>query len=234
VKLEGRIARLRDLRPEGRERLNALARLVLPEPADTFLETELSAMPYVALVEDRRSGRIHGFCPLSMLDAVADRLEVRAILSGLTILEPGLADAEIALARGCIRFAVRQRNRFPSARFYWMHASAGRRRDAVVKRLFRGFVPVRGEAVPRLEAQALRILGQQAFGSAFDVSRGTVRFESPRHPAGAARVPGTRTPMPAEPSSGGRDFAPGEEIVYLAHVTEANLTPLARRMLEPA
>ena len=188
-----------------------------------------------ALLLDLPDGSLAGFTTLRIDRAVDTPLNesvgpVDVVTSGDTIVAPdawsssNLAPSWIAAVRSLAQ----------KRRIFWLLIVSGWRTYRFLPVFWRHFVPRYDASSPDDVLQTLRLLARARFGTAFDENAGVVRFAEPQRLRGElAGIPDARRRNPhveffARRNPGHTD---GDELVCLAEISDANLTPAGRRMV---
>jgi len=227
----GRLVARRDLDQGVRDAMLALLSAHFDGVTRETFDEDLSGKDHVILLEDE-GGVLHGFSTLHVYESGAAGWPVTVIYSGDTIVRRE-AWASPLLARTWIH-AVAQLTWGRGTDVYWLLLTSGFRTYRFLPVFYRHFHPRFDEPTPDGERQLIDAIAAERFGSAYDRSRGLVRFPRPQVlkpglleiPSGRARDPHIAFFLQANPG-----YVEGDELVCLTRVDEDNLTPAGRRML---
>jgi len=195
--------------------------------AATFA-ADLDEKTAVVLLEDE-AGHLRGFSTLLVYVSTAAGRPVTVVYSGDTIVERAWWGSP-ALAQGWLR-AVRQLAA-GAGEVYWLLITSGFRTYRFLSVFFRAFHPSIAGAAAGLDG--LRdVLARERFGDRYDAATGIVRLARPQVLSGRlldvadGRVldPHVRFFLARNPG-----YTAGDELVCLAPLDDANLTPGGRRI----
>ena len=178
-------------------------------------------------------GRLIGFSTLAIRDEEMDGEPARILYSGDTIMDPEGWKSPL-LARAWIAMVRELTSGLPPQRCFWLLLSAGFRTYRFLPVFWREFWPRHDMPTPEPARRFIEKLARRHFGTCFDETCGVVRFDHPHRLRGPlAEIPGGRLADPhiaffLERNPG---WQHGDELVCLASLDDANLTPAGRRML---
>jgi hypothetical protein len=192
---------------------------------------DLAGKNHVILLE--RGDKLVGFSTLLAYETTFAGDPVSVIYSGDTIVAPDAWNSPV-LARAWITTVKQLRGQYPRGRYYWLLLTSGFRTYRFLPVFWREFFPRFDQPVsPRLQP-LLDHLARAQFGTAYDPVGGLVRFAQPQRLRGElAALPAGRTADPHVNFFLTRNpgHARGDELVCLAELDDANLTPAGRRMV---
>jgi hypothetical protein len=192
---------------------------------------DLAEKNWILLLEE--GGRLQGFSTLRIYEAAGpDGEPLTVVYSGDTIVERG-AWSTAALPKSWIAAVRALRERHPRGRLVWLLLTSGFRTYRFLPVFWREFWPRYDEPTPPAIQTLLNHLACERFGTLYDPSTGVVRFPEPQilHegldevPAGRLADPHVAFFLQRNPG-----WVQADELVCLAELTEANLTPAGRRM----
>lgn len=193
---------------------------------------DLGEKSHVILLQ--KDTRLVGFSTLQIYETTNRTEPVTIVYSGDTIVAPEAWGSPV-LSRGWIATVNELRRDHPRGRYYWLLLTSGFRTYRFLPVFWREFFP-RFNQPTRAETQCLiDHLAREKFGPAYDAARGIVRFARPQRlrPALAALPPGKAAdPHVAFFLARNPGHLDGDELVCLTELTEANLTPAGRRMVD--
>jgi hypothetical protein len=197
---------------------------------ETFAR-DLAAKNWALLFVD--GARLKGFTTLAAYDTFHGGEAVSVIYSGDTIMARDAWQSAL-LPRAWIA-AVRdiRARELRGTRLYWLLLTSGIRTYRLLPVFWREFFPRHGAAVPEDTQALMDALAHERFGSAYDSTRGLVRFAAPQVLRDELRViaPGRLADPHVEyflrRNAG---WHRGDELVCLAEIAFGNLTPAGRRM----
>ncbi|HUG09412.1 MAG TPA: hypothetical protein VMM36_00275 [Opitutaceae bacterium] len=196
--------------------------------------SDLAEKSHVILLEC--AGRLVGFSTLLAYETRFENEPVSVIYSGDTIVAPE-AWRSPALSRAWIDTVNRLRHDFTRGRYFWLLLTSGFRTYRFLPVFWREFFPNYERPTPPDIRRLADELACERFGDAYDAGTGIVRFARPQRlrPALAAVPSGRlRDPHVAFFHERNPGHAQGDELVCLTELTDANLTPAGRRMVQPA
>lgn len=192
---------------------------------------DLEAKNWAVLIEE--SGELVGFSTLLVYPAqVGDEL-LTVVCSGDTIVAPA-AWGSMAFPRSWIESVYTIRDTHSQGRLIWLLLTSGYRTYRFLPVFWREFYPRAGVQTPPTWRRMLNELATERFGAMFDSDNGIVRFTHPQQLRGElAGIPVGRDSDPdvqffIRANSGHHD---GDELVCIADLDPANLTPAGRRVV---
>jgi hypothetical protein len=197
---------------------------------DAF-EADLAAKNWVLLLEGD-GGALEGFTTLHFERLPAAGESAGVIYSGDTIIEPA-AWGRMRLAPAWIGAVNRLRREAGVERLHWLLIVSGFRTYRFLPTFWRDFYPRRDRATPPEARALLDDLAARRFSDRYDRAAGVVRLAQAQllrpHlagvPEGRADDPDVAFFLQRNPG-----HSRGDELVCLAELSEANLTPAGRRM----
>ena len=197
---------------------------------ETF-QRDLDGKNQVVILEDE-DGAIRGFSTFLIYATTVGDRTATVVYSGDTIVDPS-AWGTHALPRAWIRAVYDLRRAYPPGDLYWLLLTSGFRTYRFMSVFCRAFHPRFDEATPPSTQTIIDGLSAERFGDAYDRPRGLVRFPRPqmlrgdlrRVPEGRIADPHVRFFLERNPG-----HAAGDELVSLASLAFANLTPAGQRM----
>lgn len=196
-------------------------------------QKDLAEKNWIILLE--RDGRLVGFSTLLAYEASFHDGPVSVIYSGDTIVSPEAWNSP-ALSRAWIACVRELRRSYPRGKYYWLLLTSGFRTYRFLPVFWRKFHPRFDASMPAEQKHLLDFLAKERFGAQYDMENGIVRFAQPQQlrddtnlvPTGKAADPHVSYFLNRNP---GHVF--GDELVCLTELTDENLTPAGRRMVEP-
>lgn len=196
-------------------------------------QKDLAEKNWVILLE--RDGRLVGFSTLLAYEVSFGDEPVSVIYSGDTIVSQEAWNSP-ALSRAWIACVRALRKSYPRGKYYWLLLTSGFRTYRFLPLFWRSFYPRFDAPVPTKQKKLLDFLAKERFGAQYDAESGIVRFTHPQRlrndvnlfPAGKADDPHISYFLNRNP-----DYVLGDELVCLTELTDENLTPAGRRMVEP-
>jgi hypothetical protein len=191
---------------------------------------DLLAKNWAILIE--REGRLVGFSTILVYETSLKGEPFSIVYSGDTIVAPEAWNSS-ALPRAWIESVAGLRKFYPSGRYVWLLLTSGFRTYRLLPLFWREFFPRHGAPTPESwRALSDRLAGER-FGTAYDATAGIVRFPAPQRlrdtlsgvPAGRLDDPHVAFFLSRNPGHAG-----GDELVCVAELSPANLTPAGRRM----
>lgn len=199
---------------------------VQPEQFDRDLQEKT----HVILLETGHG--VVGFSTLQLFPFDHDGERLTVVYSGDTIVTPE-AWGTSALARTWID-SVHRLSDGCTGRLVWLLLSSGFRTYRFLPVFWREFWPRYDRPTPRDVLRLRQRLAQHRFGKQYDPADGVVRFERPQRLQGElVEAPPAKLADPhvAFFLASNPGHARGDELVCLADLGEANLTPAGRRMV---
>jgi hypothetical protein len=195
-------------------------------------QKDLAEKNWVILLE--RDARLVGFSTLVAYEKSFDHEPVSVIYSGDTIVAPEAWNSP-ALSRAWIACVRELRRSFSRGRYYWLLLTSGFRTYRFLPVFWREFYPRFDASMPPRQKCLVDFLAKDRFGAEYDAENGIVRFTRPQRlrndtnvfPSGKAADPHVSFFLQRNPG-----HVIGDELVCLTELTDENLTPAGRRMLE--
>ncbi|HUA64529.1 MAG TPA: GNAT family N-acetyltransferase [Alphaproteobacteria bacterium] len=196
-------------------------------------QRDLAEKNWVILLE--RDGRLVGFSTLLAYEKSFGGEPVSVIYSGDTIVAPEAWNSP-ALSRAWIACVRELRRSHPRGRYYWLLLTSGFRTYRFLPVFWRTFYPRFDAPMPPEQKALLDFLANDRFGAQYDPRNGIVRFTQPQRlrndtnvfPTGKAADLHVSFFLQRNPG-----HITGDELVCLTELTDENLTPAGRRMVEP-
>ncbi len=198
----------------------------------TQFELDLLEKNWVILLQ--HDSRLVGFSTLLAYETSFEGQPVSVIYSGDTVVAPE-AWKSPALSRAWIACVRRLREGYPHGKYYWLLLTSGFRTYRFLPVFWREFFPRFDAPTPANQKQLLNQLAKERFGGQFDSEKGIVRFIKPqRLRSGLNTVPDGRAGDPHVAFFLKRNpgYVFGDELVCMTELTDENLTPAGRRMVE--
>jgi hypothetical protein len=194
---------------------------------------DLDEKNWAILITDEE-GRLRGFSTILFYATVFEGRQLHVVYSGDTIVDTG-ARADAALARTWIAAINRLREQSGAKAVYWLLLTSGFRTYRFLPVFWRKFWPRHDAPTPPDLQRLLCGLARERLGECFDPDSGIVRFQHPQPlqdelleiPAG--RLADPHVAFFARRNAG---FRAGDELVCLCELSEGNLTPAGRRMVQ--
>jgi Acetyltransferase (GNAT) domain len=198
----------------------------------TQFEKDLAEKNWVILLT--RDERLVGFSTLLAYETSFNGGPVSVIYSGDTIVAPEAWNSP-ALSRAWIACVRELRTHYPRGRYYWLLLTSGFRTYRFLPVFWHEFYPRFDEPTPSEQKRLLNFLARERFGSQYDTEKGIVRFAQPqRLRDGMKIVPAGKDADPHVSfflkQNAGHSY--GDELVCLTELTDENLTPAGRRIVE--
>ena len=195
-------------------------------------QKDLAGKNWVILLE--RGSRLVGFSTLLAYEKSFNREPVSVIYSGDTIVAREAWNSP-ALSRAWIACVRELRRSSPRGKYYWLLLTSGFRTYRFLPVFWREFYPRFDAPMPLRQKGLLDFLAKDRFGAQYDVESGVVRFTQPQQlrnytnvfPSGKAADPHVSFFLQHNPG-----HVVGDELVCLTELTDENLTPAGRRMVE--
>jgi hypothetical protein len=222
------------LSPAERAAMLALLQEHFEGVSEAQFNQDLDAKDWVLRIE--RDGRLVGFTTLQVYVSRAAGRPVNVIYSGDTIMAPEAWGSPV-LSQAWISLVRSLQAERPAEPWYWLLISSGFRTYRFLPVFWREFWP-RHDAEPSEEQAAmLTALARERFGAEYDEAAGIVRLRNPQRlrgdlavvPEGRACDEHVRFFLARNPG-----HARGDELVCLTELSDANLTPIGRRMVRAA
>lgn len=179
------------------------------------------------------TGRLRGFSTMKTYRSTAAGEPARVLFSGDTIVDPAAWRSPVTI-RTWLRTALALAAERPGERLDWFLLVSGHRTYRLIATCFRACHPSPRGTDPALAAR-LDAYARERFGDAYDAPSGIVRLPRSVHRlrAGVGDVTRARLRDPAvalfaERNPGHPD---GDELACLCEISEANLSPVGRRLL---
>ena len=194
-------------------------------------EADLAGKNWVILL--MRDSRLVGFSTLLAYETAFQDELLSVIYSGGTVVAPEAWNSP-ALSRAWIACVRDLRKSYPHGRYYWLLLTSGFRTYRFLPLFWREFYPRFDVQTPSRQRDILDFLANERFGPQYDSRNGVVRFAQPQ------KLRDQRNLVPIKGADPHVVFffkhnpghISGEELVCLTELTDANLTPAGRRMVE--
>ena len=200
-------------------------------PPDIFAR-DLDRKNWVLLFEDA-SGALAGFSTFHYGRSCFGGRELQVVVSGDTVIAESAAGSS-ALSKHWIG-ALNRLRADDGTPLYWLLIVSGYRTYRFLPVFCREFHPRHDAATPEDTQALLSHLARERFGENFDATAGIVRFPQPQRLKVELRgIPEHRLQDPHIAYFAARNpgHENGDELVCLAELSYANLTPAGRRMWE--
>jgi hypothetical protein len=234
MRLDGRLATVRQLTSMEREQMFGLMQLCYERVERDAFEDDLSEKHWVILLAQSGGGPIRGFSTQVLWQTAVDGHPLQALFSGDTVIAPD-AWGDTALPRVWGRLALSLIDRDPHLPLVWFLISKGYKTYRFLPLFFHEYYPCRHVATPVWARSAMAALAGRKFADRFDAEHGVIRADgnSARLRPGVADItpprmqdPDVRYFVESNPS-----HAEGDELCCLAPLTRANLKPAAYRVI---
>jgi hypothetical protein len=195
-------------------------------------ERDLAEKDWVIEIESH--GRLVGFSTLLVREDEFEGRALTAIYSGDTIVDPEGWKSPL-LARTWIHAVNALRQEWPERRCFWLLLTSGFRTYRFLPVFWREFHPRLDARTPPATQRLLERLAGAQYGALYEPSSGLVRFPHPQRLRGALQaVPAGRTADPHVAFFLTRNpgHAEGDELACLTEISDGNLTPAGRRMVD--
>lgn len=204
--------------------------------SESQFNRDLDEKEWVILGSDPRSGGIWSFSTLRRLRITIDGERIMALFSGDTASRP---DTRGAVTAAGIRAVFRKifhevaRNASSADRIYWFMISSTYKSYRLVPMLFSDYAP---GIKRKMSDEEIRIVAElsRLKGLNFDPATGTVRLDNPSIPrafSGQSEDEDDDDPHVGFFRSANPRADKGERLASLILLSEANLTPLGKRMI---
>ncbi|UCH27358.1 MAG: hypothetical protein JSV66_06900 [Trueperaceae bacterium] len=203
---------------------------------ETRFAKDLAEKDSVILLRDG-DGRLQGFSTLMRLEARVQGVLVTAFFSGDTIVAHRFwGQTELTRLWGQYAFdeAAKLRKKTPGVKVYWLLISSGYKTYRFLPVAYRNFFPSHLAQTPSFEQAVMHTLAGSKFDGEYDRGRGVVRFrEAAPLRQGIADIEARRLKDPhvrffLQMNPGHKR---GDELVCLAELHPANLTPAGKRLV---
>jgi hypothetical protein len=192
---------------------------------------DLAEKNWIILLE--RNSRLVGFSTLLVYETAFAKEPVSVIYSGDTVVAPEAWNSP-ALSRAWIACVRQLRWSYPRGKYYWLLLTSGFRTYRFLPLFWREFYPRFDAPTPPDQKLLLDSLAKERFGAQFHPEPGIVRFAQPQQLRDRVNI------IPAKPADPHVGFflkknpghISGDELVCLTELTDENLTPAGRRMVE--
>jgi len=199
---------------------------------DVFI-SDLLNKNWVILIEDN-SANLIGFSTIDCYSTIFQNEKIDVIFSGDTIMARGAWNT-FSLFRTWIKTVKTISSSLSGDRLFWLLIVSGFRTYRFLPVFWETFSPNYRKVTSTWEANLMKHLAQQRFGSDFDECKGIVRFPKPhRLNEDLSEIPDGRLldPHVAHFIKLNPDYKNGDELVCLAELNDENLTPAGIRMLQ--
>lgn len=198
-------------------------------------EQDLAEKEWVVILADAVTGQIQGFSTLMRLCVTVDNQPVVAFFSGDTIIHRDYwGEAELPRLWGRHVFNLAE-TICAEARVFWFLISSGYKTYRFLPVFFREFYPTYRQPTPFHLKRILDALAQLKFPGEYDPASGIIRFSQAvplRRGVAEATERRLKDPHVAFFVAANPGHAEGDQLACLVELTQANLTPAGRRMLE--
>lgn len=230
VTTSGRLVEIQTIAPGLFDRMFALQARHFAGVSRARFDADAADKTHAILID--REKDLLGFSTIRAYEASVDGEVVSVIYSGDTIVDPRAWNTP-TLARTWIESVAAIRQKMPNGRLFWLLITSGFRTYRLLPTFWREYVPSARGSAPVKMIRLMRALAADRFGSQFNAATGIVRFREPQvlrgHlagiPAGRRDDEDVRFFNAINPG-----HASGDELVCLAELSPANLTPAGRRM----
>jgi hypothetical protein len=195
---------------------------------------DLAAKQYAVVVETSGGGVV-GFSTIQELQLQCGGTRVNFMFSGDTIVDPSVWTAN-ALAPAISLFIARFIERHDGAPCYWFLICKGYRTYRCLPLFFRRFIPsCRGPGSPD-ETRLLELVAHHKFGARYSAGTGVVSYDQPldhlNHSLCSMADRRASDPHVGFFLAHNPGWTRGEELACLARLSDDNLLPSARRVIE--
>jgi hypothetical protein len=193
---------------------------------------DLAEKNWVLLLSDEAE-RLMGFSTLLFYTVSWQGQPYSIVYSGDTIVDPAAWNSSV-LSRSWIESVLRLHAEHGQGPLLWLLITSGFRTYRLLTLFWREFHPRYDRETPEATRRLVDHLARQRFGERYDAAAGVVRFAEPQrlreHLTG---IPDKRREDPhvAFFARANPGFERGDELVCLAELSSANLTPAGRRMV---
>lgn len=234
MRLAGTVTSPSELGPAARDRMFSLMTAHFDQVARATFERDLDEKDWVVVLRDATTATIQGFSTLMLIDATVSGEPIKAVFSGDTIIHRDYwGETELASVWG--QFILSLIRSYQDVKFYWFLISKGFRTYKFLPVYFKAFYPRHDQETPPFEQAILDTLATLKFPRNYHPETGVIRFEGPKDrlrpelaevSEGRQEDPNVRFFLTHNPG-----FAEGDELACLAELSEANLKPIALRVV---
>lgn len=200
-------------------------------------ESDLSEKQWVILLEESAGGPIRGFSTLQLMDdIVVDRVRIRALFSGDTIVDRSCRNSS-ELFRTFLSFSARlgRQARRDRCRLVWFLISMGYRTYRILPHFFREYYPRFDKDTPAFEKKIIDRLAMKKFPDAYLPPSGIIHYAEKREflRPGLSEVPPERMDDPVVRYFCDRNprYGEGDELACIAEITGSNFRAPAFRIM---
>ncbi len=194
---------------------------------------DLSAKDYVSLLIDKNKD-IQGFSTYALNPSGTGSGHYNILFSGDTIINPGYWGSRI-MAKSWAEVVGGLLKKYPEKKLYWLLISKGHRTFMYLPIFFSDFVPHFNMSGKEELNEIARKTAVKIFGEYYQADTGVIRFERSQGQLKKSLAHKTHEKQRNEWVSfflkKNPDFGRGVELVCLAEISEANLKPVAWRMI---
>lgn len=234
MRLAGTVTTPAELGPAARDRMFSLMTAHFDQVERATFERDLDEKDWVVVLRDSATATIQGFSTLMLIDATVSGVPIKAVFSGDTIIHRDYwGETELASVWG--QFILSLIRSYQDVKFYWFLISKGFRTYKFLPVYFKAFYPRHDQETPPFEQAILDSLATLKFPTNYAPRTGVIRFEGPKDrlrpelaevSSGRQEDPNVRFFLERNPG-----FAEGDELACLAELSEANLKPIALRVV---
>lgn len=234
MKLAGKIKEVNSLSQVEKDRMFELMASYFDNMKRETFERDLSEKQWVILLEDLDIGYIRGFSTQMLMSEKIDKVSVKAVFSGDTIIEKEYwGQTELVKVWGKLIFSLIEK--YKDSRLYWFLVSMGYKTYRFLKVYFYEFYPCYNKEFPRFEKAVLDVFAHKKHPLEYDANSGIIHFNYPKErlKAGVADVSAQRLSDPHIRFFVEKNplYAQGDELACLTELKEENMRPVLKKII---
>ncbi|MEW6009344.1 MAG: hypothetical protein AB1629_06905 [Candidatus Omnitrophota bacterium] len=232
MRLIGNIKEVNSLSHAEKDRMFQLMTSYFDNMKREIFDRDLSEKQWVILLKDSDIGYIRGFSTQMLISEEVDKISVKALFSGDTIIEKEYwGQTELVKVWGKLVFYLIEK--YKDSRLYWFLVSMGYKTYRFLKVYFYEFYPCYNKEFPRFEKMVLDIFAYKKYTLEYNANAGIIHFNHPKEhlKAGVADVTAQRLSDPHIRFFVKKNplYAQGDELACLAELKEENMKPVLKK-----